>query len=74
MSGLTDSQVLAEVALAQNDIEQRLNALEHRVGRSVASMALERLDITTVADDRRRFVRTVRIEVSAPVGRVGEAA
>lgn len=70
--GLTDMQIAAEVARAQSDIEERLNTLEHRIGRAVVSMQLEQLDITTALDDRRRAVRAVRIVFPPAAGQIGK--
>lgn len=70
---LSESQIGAEVANAQRDMEARLNALEQRIGRPVLSMELERIDITTAGDEKRRWIRTVRIVVPPPPGQIGKA-
>ena len=70
---LSESQIAAEIANAQRDIETRLNALEQRIGRSALSMQLERLDVTTTSDEKRRWIRTVRIAMAPPPGQIGKA-
>jgi hypothetical protein len=70
---LSESQIGAEVANAQSDMETRLNQLEQRIGRPVLSMELERLDITTAGDEKRRWIRTVRIVIPPPPGNIGRA-
>lgn len=71
MDQLSESQVAAEVARAQADIEQRLNALELRIGRALLSMELERVDISTSIDTECKWVRVVRIVVPPPPGFIG---
>lgn len=60
-----------EIVRAQNDIAERLNLLELAIGRPVTDIDLAQIDITTIGDEARRYMRTVRIFASSPLGHIG---
>ena len=63
----------AAVAKAQRDIEARLNELERTIGRPVIRIELDSVEITTTVSDVPKYMRHVRIDVSPPPGRIGDA-
>ena len=63
----------AAVAKAQRDIEARLNELELAIGRPVIRIELDSVEITTTVSDVPKYMRHVRIDVSPPPGRIGDA-
>ena len=63
----------AAVAKAQRDIEARLNELERTIGRPVIRIELDSVKITTTVSDVPKYMRHVRIDVSPPPGRIGDA-
>ena len=63
----------AAVAKAQRDIEARLNELERAIGRPVIRIELDSVKITTTVSDVPKYMRHVRIDVSPPPGRIGDA-
>ena len=63
----------AAVAKAQRDIEARPNELELAIGRPVIRIELDSVKITTTVSDVPKYMRHVRIDVSPPPGRIGDA-